>query len=168
MENELTQQEEKRPTFLVVLCILTFINTGLNILTSLVQLISGPTSEEQLLQEKVELTKAANEMKDTGMDALANMMEQLQAMTADIQANFYIAMTVALVAPLIGLFGALKMWKGQRLGFHLYIIYNLIAVGGIYLYVSPQNIPSLSIIFGLLLSGVFIFMYSRNLQWMNK
>lgn len=168
MENELTQQEEKRPTFLVVLCILTFINTGLNILTSLVQLISGPTSEEQLLQEKVELTKAANEMKDTGMDALANMMEQLQAMTADIQANFYVAMTVALVAPLIGLFGALKMWKGEKLGFHLYIIYNLIAVGGIYLYVSPQNIPSLSIIFGLLLSGVFIFMYSRNLNWMNK
>lgn len=168
MENELTQQEEKRPTFLVVLCILTFINTGLNILTSLVQLISGPTSEEQLLQEKVELTKAANEMKDTGMDALANMMEQLQAMTADIQANFYIAMTVALVAPLIGLFGALKMWKGEKLGFHLYIIYNLIAVGGIYLYVSPQNIPSLSIIFGLLLSGIFIFMYSRNLHWMKK
>lgn len=168
MENELTQQEEKRPTFLVVLCILTFINTGLNILTSLVQLISGPTSEEQLLQEKVELTKAANEMKDTGMDALANMMEQLQAMTADIQANFYIAMTVALVAPLIGLFGALKMWKGEKLGFHLYIIYNLIAVGGIYLYVSPQNIPSLSIIFGLLLSGIFIFMYSRNLHWVKK
>lgn len=168
MENELTQQEEKRPTFLVVLCILTFINTGLNILTSLVQLISGPTSDEQLLAERVELTKATNEMKDSGMDALAGVMDQMQAMTADIQANFYIAMTVALVAPLLGLFGALKMWRGERLGFHLYIIYNLIAVGGIYLYVSPQNIPSIAIIFGLLLSGLFVFLYSRNLHWMNK
>lgn len=168
MEIDHTQQEEKRPTFLAVLCILTFVNTGLNILTSLVQLISGPTSDEQMLAERVELTKATNELKDTGMDAFAGMMDQMLAMTADIQANFYIAMTVAVVTPIIGLFGALMMWKGKKLGFHLYIIYNLIAVGGIYLYVSPQNIPSIAIIFGLLLSGLFIFLYSRNLHWMNK
>lgn len=168
MENENIQVEEKRPTFLTVLCILTFISTGMNILTSLFQLISGPSSEEELLQERVELTKAASELQDTGMDALAQMMEQVMAMTADIQANFYIAMTVALIAPILGLLGALKMWKGQKLGFHLYIIYNLLAIGGIYLYVSPQNIPSISIIFGLIFSGIFVFMYSRNLHWMKN
>lgn len=168
MEIDNTQPEEKRPTLLLVLCILTFINTGLTILTSLVQLVAGPSSEEQMLAEKVQLTKSANELKDAGMDAFAGLIEQMMAMTADIQANFYIAMTVAFVAPLLGLFGALQMFQGKKLGFHFYIIYNLISVGGIYLYVSPENIPSISIIFGLLLSGLYIFLYSRNLPWMNK
>lgn len=168
MEIDNTQPEEKRPTLLLVLCILTFINTGLTILTSLVQLVAGPSSEEQMLAEKVQLTKSANELKDAGMDAFAGLIEQMMAMTADIQANFYIAMTVAFVAPLLGLFGALQMFQGKKLGFHFYIIYNLISVGGIYLYVSPENIPSISIIFGLLLSGLYIFLYSRNLHWMNK
>lgn len=168
MDIDNAQREEKRPTLLLVLCILTFINTGLTIITSLVQLVAGPSSEEQMLAEKVQLTKSANELKDAGMDAFAGLIEQMMAMTADIQANFYMAMTVAFVAPLLGLFGALQMFQGKKLGFHFYIIYNLISVGGIYLYVSPQNIPSISIIFGLLLSGLYIFLYSRNLYWMNK
>lgn len=162
----MTQQEEKRPTFLTVLCILTFITTGMNLLTSLVQLLIGPSDEEEILAQKVDMMKATSDLKDAGLDAFAGFMEQLQLMTEDIQTNFYLAMLVAFVAPAIGLFGALKMWNGKKLGFHLYIIYNLIAVGGIYLYVPPSHIPSFTVIFGLIISGIFVFMYSRNLHWM--
>jgi len=163
---ELHQQEEKRPTFLTVLCILTFINIGINLLTLLFQLAVGPTPEEEMLAERVELTKATSQLEDAGMDGFAGMMDQLMAMTAEIQESFYLAMIVSLVTYLIGLFGALKMFQGQKIGFHLYIIYSLLAVGGVYLYISPQNIPSISIIFGLILSGIFVFMYSRNLSWL--
>lgn len=163
---ELQQQEEKRPTFLTVLCILTFINIGINMLTLLFQLAVGPSSEEEMLAERVELTKATSQLEDAGMDGFAGMMDQLMAMTAEIQESFYLAMLVSLVTYLIGLFGALKMWQGQKIGFHMYIIYSLLAVGGVYLYISPQNIPSISIIFGLILSGIFVFMYSRNLSWL--
>lgn len=163
---ELQQQEEKRPIFLTVLCILTFINIGINMLTLLFQLAVGPSSEEEMLAERVELTKATSQLEDAGMDGFAGMMDQLMAMTAEIQESFYLAMIVSLVTYLIGLFGALKMFQGQKIGFHLYIIYSLLAVGGVYLYISPQNIPSISIIFGLILSGIFVFMYSRNLSWL--
>ncbi len=163
---EINQQEEKRPTFLTVLCILTFINIGINMLTLLFQLAVGPSSEEEVLAERVELTKATSQLEDAGMDGFAGMMDQLMAMTAEIQESFYLAMIVSLVTYLIGLFGALKMFQGQKIGFHLYIIYSLLAVGGVYLYISPQNIPSISIIFGLILSGIFVFMYSRNLSWL--
>lgn len=163
---EINQQEEKRPTFLTVLCILTFINIGINMLTLLFQLAVGPSSEEEVLAERVELTKATSQLEEAGMDGFAGMMDQLMAMTAEIQESFYLAMIVSLVTYLIGLFGALKMFQGQKIGFHLYIIYSLLAVGGVYLYISPQNIPSISIIFGLILSGIFVFMYSRNLSWL--
>ena len=163
---ELQQLEEKRPTFLTVLCILTFINVGMNSLMLLFQLVSGPTSEEDLLADRVELARATSQLEDAGMDGFVGVMDQIMAMTAEIQENFYLAMIVALVTYLIGLLGALKMWQGQKIGFHLYIIYSLLAVGGVYLYISPQNIPSISIIFGLILSGAFVFMYSRNLSWL--
>jgi hypothetical protein len=163
---ELHQQEEKRPTFLTVLCILTFINVGINSLILMFQLVSGPTSEEDLLADRVELARATSQLEDAGMDGFVGVMDQLMAMTAQIQENFYLAMIVALVTYLIGLLGAFKMWQGQKIGFHLYIIYSLLAVGGVYLYISPQNIPSISIIFGLILSGAFVFMYSRNLSWL--
>ncbi len=163
---EFHEQEEKRPTFLTVLCILTFINIGINRLTLLFQLAVGPSTEEEMLAERVELTKSASQMEDAGMDGIAGMMDQLMAMTAEIQESFYLAMSVSLVIYLVGLFGALKMWQGKKIGFHFYIVYSLLAVGGVYLYISPQNIPSISIIFGLILSGIFVFMYSRNLSWL--
>ncbi len=163
---ELQPKEEKRPTLLTVLCILTFVSIGINMLTLLVQLVAGPSSEEEILAERVELSRAISQMQDAGMDGVAQMMEQFMAMTAQIKENFYFAMAISLVTYVVGFFGALKMFQGEKIGFHLYIVYNLLSIGGIYLYVSPNNIPSMSIIFGLILSGAFIFMYSRNLSWL--
>lgn len=163
---DLQPKEEKRPTLLTVLCILTFVSIGINMLTLLVQLVAGPSSEEEILAERVELSRAISQMQDAGMDGIAQMMEQFMAMTAQIQENFHFAMAISLVTYLVGFFGALKMFQGEKIGFHLYIVYNLLSIGGIYLYVSPNNIPSMSIIFGLILSGAFIFMYSRNLSWL--
>ena len=163
---ELQPKEEKRPTLLTVLCILTFVSIGINMLTLLVQLVAGPSSEEEILAERVELSRAISQMQDAGMDGVAQMLEQFMAMTAQIQENFYFAMAISLVTYVVGFFGALKMFQGEKIGFHLYIVYNLLSIGGIYLYVSPNNIPSMSIIFGLILSGAFIFMYSRNLSWL--
>ncbi len=163
---ELQPKEEKRPTLLTVLCILTFVSIGINMLTLLVQLVAGPSSEEEILAERVELSRAISQMQDAGMDGVAQMMEQFMAMTAQIQENFYFAMAISLVTYVVGFFGVLKMFQGEKIGFHLYIVYNLLSIGGIYLYVSPNNIPSMSIIFGLILSGAFIFMYSRNLSWL--
>ena len=163
---ELQPKEEKRPTLLTVLCILTFVSIGINMLTLLVQLVAGPSSEEEILAERVELSRAISQMQDAGMDGIAQIMEQFMAMTAQIQENFYFAMAISLVTYVVGFFGVLKMFQGEKIGFHLYIVYNLLSIGGIYLYVSPNNIPSMSIIFGLILSGAFIFMYSRNLSWL--
>jgi hypothetical protein len=69
---------------------------------------------------------------------------------------------------LIGLLGALMMWQAKKLGFHLYIGYSLLAIIQIYFFVSPSDVPSFVVIWGLLMSVLFVFMYSRNLKWMTK
>ena len=165
--DNINDENAQRPRFLTVLCILTFISTGMSLVSGLYNLVFvGKQSDEQMLDSKVQLTKSISDMKEMGMTGFAEMMEKINRMTIEINENFYLASAISLITVGIGLFGAIKMWKGFKLGFHLYIVYNLLVVGAIYLYVSPQNIPSIVVITNIILSSIFVFMYSRNLKWM--
>lgn len=160
-------QEEPRPKFLTVLCILTFIATGLSLFTGLFNLlITGRQSEEQMINAKVAMAQSINEMRDMGMTSFVDLLEKIQRMSVEVNDNFYFAGIFGLLLTVIGFYSAFKMWKGSKLGFHIYIIYNLLAIGGIYLYVSAGNIPTIFVVFNVILSGAFILMYSRNLKWM--
>jgi hypothetical protein len=168
MENQLdyNQQPVERPTFLKVLCILSFISIGLSLVFSLGSLVGGPQSEDEMIAQKVELLEANDELRDSGMDGFADMMEQMTRMNESINANFYMASVVSILALLIGFYGVFSMWQGKKIGFHLYIVYSLISVGQLYLFVSPADIPSIAIIFNLIVAAVFVLLYSRNLHWM--
>lgn len=165
----LHEENQPRPKFLTVLCILTFIATGANLVTGLFNLvITGKQSEEQMLEMKVQYAESISGLRDAGMHGFVELMEKLDRMTTEINENFYMAAIISLITVGIGLYAALKMWKGFKVGFHLYIVYNLLAIAGIYLYVSPANIPSFVVIFNFVLSAIFVFMYSRNLHWITK
>jgi hypothetical protein len=168
MENQLDYNEQplERPTFLKVLCILSFISIGLSLVFSLGSLVGGPQSEDEMIAQKVELLEANDELRDSGMDGFADMMEQMTRMNESINANFYMASVVSILALLIGFYGVFSMWQGKKLGFHLYIVYSLISVGQLYLFVSPADIPSIAIIFNLIIAATFALLYSRNLHWM--
>ena len=98
MENQLdyNQQPAERPTFLKVLCILSFISIGLSLIFSLGSVFGGPQSEEEMVAQKVELLEANEELRDSGMDGFADMMEQMTRMNESINANFYMASVVSI------------------------------------------------------------------------
>lgn len=170
MSEELSNisENEPRPGFLTVISVLSFISIGLNILFGIIAIFSGPQSKEEILDGKVEMTKSISELKKIGMDSMVEMMEKLNRMTVEVNDSFYLAGILGLLIAFLGLFGVYRMWNGIKVGFHMYIIYSLVSVVSLYLYVSPSNIPSAVIVFNLLISGLFIFMYSRNLHWMKK
>jgi len=168
LDSDFREEQKERPGFLTVLCVLSFIATGLGILSGLYTLISGKQNEEQMLESKVQLTKSISDMKRLGMDSWVDMMEKIQAMSIDINNNFYLAAFISLIIAALGLYGVIKMFKGYKIGFHLYIIYSLLSVASLYIYVSPANVPSIIVIINLIIAAIFIFMYSRNLHWMNK
>lgn len=165
-ELDTINEEKPRPGFLTVLCVLSFISTGLSLIFGLFSFISGPQSDEQMLQSKVDIAKSISEFRKMGMDGMVEMFNKLQLMTEETNNNFYLSGVITLIVASMGLYGVIKMWKGMKQGFHLYIVYSLFSVAGLYFYVSPNNIPSIVIIVNLILSGIFIFMYSRNLKWM--
>ena len=100
------------------------------------------------------------------LGCLCALQEKIQRMSVEVNDNFYFVSAFGLILTILGLYSALKMWKGSKIGFHLYIIYNLLSIGGIYLYVTPANIPTVFVVFNVVLSGIFILMYLRNLKWL--
>lgn len=160
------EQVTKRPVFLTVLCILTFVATGIGFISSIVSLIGGPQSQDEMEAANAELIQASEEMRASGLDGLADMMDKIQRMTDAFNDHFYSVGLLSIITILIGLAGALLMWTGKKLGFHLYIIYNIIGIVQIYLFVSPADIPSFVVIWNVIIASIFIFMYSRNLKWM--
>lgn len=157
---------QKRPVFLLVLCILTFINTGFSFLGAIASLISGPLSSDKLIEAKVEMAQQAGQMKDVGFDGVAGILDKIYKITEATNRNFYLVNLTNILIVLIGALGAFLMLQGKKLGFHAYIIYCLLASSQLYFFVSAKDIPTFLIVFMLAFSGIWIFLYSRNLKWM--
>lgn len=101
------QPKKLRPQFLTVLCILTFISTGISLLGALII----PVIADAVLS----IIKTA-----PGMDA------QTSADAAIVlTAGWAYYMTVFLVT-LLALIGAVMMWNLKKNGFHFYTIANII------------------------------------------
>lgn len=136
-----TSPMQKRTQFLTVLCILTYIGSGLSIIGGIVY---------ALFLDEILLTFEANpsEMSQALYDSLI------------IMPKGYFA-TEALLAT-TSLFGAIFMWKLRKIGFHLYTIANILILGlPIFFGIGQFNFINL-----LLITGPFIAMYAINLKQM--
>jgi hypothetical protein len=165
---ENNQEEEKRPTFLLVLCILTFVNTGFTILGGISGLISGPPTKEEIKESNVQMAQSIDQLEKLNIDYWVDVIKRIQLMTEAMYANFAAYNTVSIFVAMAGVAAAALMLKGKKLGFHVYIGYSFLYILQGYLFVSAAVIPSLIMIINLLIAGLFVLLYSRNLNWMNK
>jgi len=94
-------QEEGRPTFLTVLCILTFIGSGLTALLLLIGLVAAGAASGVL----------------SSIPGMGDM--------AGFGSGYFV---VVLVLALSSLYGAIMMWKLKKMGFYLYSGANVIAL----------------------------------------
>lgn len=148
---------QKRPTFLTVLCILSFIGIGFAVIGSVITIATYSAVDTELLTE--------------GMDDMSGMMEEagetsgfMDMIFSSAAASLEHARTLAviqLIAALLCLFGVLRMWKLRKTGFYVYTVGNLaypiagiVLVGGI-------------MATGLLFPVIFIILYGLNLKHMN-
>ena len=132
----------KRPQMLSILCILTFIGSGLNIFSSLFIASFFDTFQvgAEELGERYDLP---------GMEVLLSATPGFFLITALLNAS-----SVA---------GAFKMWQLRKMGFHIY------AVAQILLLIAPMYFLKLQSpsIMDLLFTGVFIILYSTQLKQMH-
>ena len=167
-EESQTRMNARPPKGLMVLLVLTWVNTLFSIVTTIFTLIFMRPSAQDLEQEKLEMAKSIVELKKLGMDSFVSLLERLQAMTEAMQPYFVQSNLVNVLVLACGAVAAWFMYRRNQLGFHLYIIYNLASIGSIYLFISPSLIPSVIILVNSLISVVFVLLYAKHLPWLKN
>ena len=117
-----------RPTFLTVLCILTFIGSGWGVINAITSYSSAEQTAaitEEAMDEamdEIESSAEAEEIPDFISTILGSVSESL---TPENIRNSSIASGIA---SLLCLIGAVLMWQLQRKGFYLYVIGIVVTV----------------------------------------
>ncbi len=141
MEELQTIQEKtpKRPQLLSILCILTFIGSGLGVAGFLMVSIN------------YEETMKAMKVLYSGMPEASFLLEAPR--------DFFM---VSFFLSAFSVVGAIMMWNLKKIGFHLYTSSQLIYLVVPLLYFGGETNPLPNI----MLTALFVYLYARNLQYM--
>ena len=173
VNNEITSVEEfnsteqpKRPVFLTVLCVLSFIGTGGMLISGLMGFISGPLSNEELEKSFSTLNSFSTMFGST--EEIQLVLEKTIEKQRIINSSFYLNSLINTVVYALGLVGVIFMWKQRKLGFHLYVIYSLLAMTAVYVIVPISLVLQAEIIQSAIFSTIWIGLYAINLKHLNK
>jgi hypothetical protein len=149
-------QPNKRPTFLTVLCILTFVGSGLGILGALNGLfITTPADSFEAFEQ----------IGDQGMDYM--VPDRAEFLKWSMYTN-----VSNLIASLMCLGGALLIWRQQKTGFFVYtggwLLSIIMSVFATQFVLGPGLawVVPIAIAFNVLLMIAFLVMYGVNLKHM--
>lgn len=159
--------QNKPPRLLLILGILTIINTGIASLSGFAGILTGPPSLEQIKNQDIEMAKLSKVLIQykTSPEVL-DLVQKFQFLTKALNENYILFTSVSTLISLSGLISIMLMFKRNMYGFHLYIIYCLMSSTSMYLIVSPEDIPTAVLLVNLITSCFFIFLYSKNINWL--
>lgn len=103
-ENTQVQEQvevKKRPAFLTVLCILTYIGSGLGLLFGILAIVAA--------------------------GAIAGLLESIPGMS-QLEGTGMVMIIVSALLSAISLFGAVMMWQLKKLGFYIYVVAQIAMV----------------------------------------
>ncbi len=142
----------KRPTFLTVLCILSFIAAGIGVVASILGYVGMQAAENMGMS----LSNSMEGME--GMQSMPGMEDAMSMMT-----HAKTLLIVGIVVTLIALYGVIQMWKQKKMGFYIYTGAQLL---GIIVPIVIAGMAAFSTM-GVLFSVAFIVMYGLNLKHMS-
>jgi hypothetical protein len=150
------KKEPARPQFLSVLCVLTFIWSGLVILVyALLSMCLGFSEETStMFVEKMQESNPTIQISDP----------------AEFCHQIGLVGLLGLVAKIGTLIGAILMWRLNKIGFFLYCIAEVSTYFfGLDINASSEEGKSYGfMIFTIIIDLIFIGMYAMNLKYMNK
>jgi hypothetical protein len=165
-QQEPFQLKEKRPVFLLVLVILSGINIGAATLGALSGMLGAKPDKAMFKSTKLEFANMREQLEKANADDFIYIVDQMEGITVNMFKHFQAYNTCQFLILLMGLIGIVLMYRGQKLGFHFYIIYSLGLVVLPYLFNPITGIPTILTIVGIVYGGIWVLLYSRNLYWM--
>lgn len=158
MENPFGVERPVRPTFLTVLCILTFIGSGWGLLNNLFQLVMF--TPERLVTQIQQITSMAGAETQPSWAAsiMSSSLEVLQTTIMHGQAIYSLAALCALMS----LVGAFMMYKLKKFGFYLYSLAQIAALFILPFYSGWNSVVMISMVMSGFFALLFIILYAVN------
>lgn len=148
----------KRPQFLTVLCILTFVGVGISIIGSVMGYMATQTAAAMMGgMESLGNTE--------GMSTMPGMEDAMATANAALQYATMI-LGIGVLGAILCLVGAMMMWKQKKTGFYIYTVGEIVPpiVSMVLLGMTGMGMFA---ILGFLLPIAFIVMYGMNLKHMS-
>lgn len=169
MENPFEEKQNSpvRPTFLLVICILTFIGSGWSVLSNLFSIFTSGMMDSSLQMEQYSnmmgnIEGSASSSFLAGF--LNSSMEVLQATAAHARE----IAVMQLVLSVISLLGAIMMFQLRRFGFYLYTAAQTLALFVLPYFAGFSTLVVIGMLWSAFISLIFIILYAVNLRYMVK
>lgn len=154
------REKKKIPGTLNVLTILTFIGSGLGLISSVWSFANAKNSYDKLLemQGSGDMEKMPGFMKSfVGPEALE--------MTRKAYENKLPILIVTLVALGLCVYGAIEMRKLRKQGFYVYLMGQILAIVGAVIFMGIAVFTGFGA-FGLIFPALFIILYATQLKYL--
>jgi hypothetical protein len=153
-----------RPTALIVFGILSWLSLGLGLIGVVSNALSGPPTDEEIRQQEIQmLSELTPEMVAEAGWVVTETVDFLQI----TQDKFGILTAVTFIQVIVGLIAVIMMFKLRKIGFHLYIVYSLIALGYWILFFGHNTLGTIMAVISGIISGIFVLLYASQLKHMN-
>ena len=149
---ETTSQPQNRPTGMTVLLVLSFINACWNILRSIIMYFATPHMAE--MYENGQFEEMMQPFSAMGEDFIKSMNDSMHILS-QVNPNYYLILLVLFIASLVGV---VRMFKGDKRGFHIYSIAQICMLIAHSVFMYPLQKPS-PFVSDLLLTTIFILLY---------
>ena len=165
MENPFETNQLKRPTFLTVLCILTFIGSGWGVLSQLFSLLFTNLVDVSAQTEQLN-TMMDNMESGAGTSFLSGILSSSQEVMQATMMHAKSIAVISLVLSLLSLCGAILMFSLRRIGFYIYTVAQLLLLFVVPYFAGFSMLVVMGMLFSALFTVVFIILYALNLKAM--
>jgi hypothetical protein len=160
------ERPDARPTFITVLCILTFIGSGWGLISESIRYFNANSQAEVISKVKEQTNADLSKNRDTTKadSKFAEMMVKGLNMSPE---NIRKGALANGVAAILCLAGAFLMWSLKRTGFYLYVAGTLVGITSPFLIFGTDNFLAIisSVVIGFI-GLIFVILYGVNLKYM--
>ena len=157
-----TTEGPKRPTFLTVLCILTYVGVGIGLIMSVVAWW-GLHAAQAMMDASVSMAEGMADASGQDLSSMPGMEEAMASANAAVKwAN--VTLITSLIGNLLCLFGALQMWKLKKTGFFIYVVGELAPVIVSAILIGGSAFGGMSLVMGAVFPVLFVILYGLNLK----
>jgi hypothetical protein len=160
-QSELPAAEKKRPTFLLVLCILSWVNGAFSILGEFYAYIAPDTLKAVLKDQIAQNQKAANKSQGFMQEFYLSTVDYLKVQIANFQ-PFHLS---NLVLAIVSVFAVYQMFRYKRSGFFLYTFAQVLMLIIPLIFIVNTATVASAVMLGIF-AIAFIIMYAVNLKHM--